>query len=43
MWVTYRYAAIVLQMRTKEILQLESIVVHAPNGISWGAYKVQKP
>lgn len=43
MWVTYRYAEIVLKMSPAEIQRLESIVVRAPNGISWRAYKVPKP
>ena len=38
MWVTYRYAVQVCNLTHSEIVQLDTILVHAPNGICWQAY-----
>ena len=43
MWVTERYARQVLDMPDSEIRKSTSILVHAPNGISWHAYEVEDP
>ena len=41
MWVTERYAKQYLDMPDSEIRKCSSILVHAPNGITWHAYEVE--
>ena len=41
MWVTYRYALQDYGLTHEQIIQLASIVVHAPNGIKWKVYKLE--
>ena len=38
-WATYRMA-LVMGYSGAEIKAMETITVHAPNGITWTAYKV---
>ena len=40
MWVTYNYAKVKLGMKHTEICALETITIHAPNGIRWKAFKI---
>ena len=39
MWVKYR-RALQLGLKHGQIVASKQIMVHAPNGISWGAYEV---
>ena len=39
-WVTYNYARVNLGMKHTEICALETITIHAPNGIKWKAFRV---
>ena len=39
-WVTYRQA-LELGFTTDQIRKMEFLVVQAPNGISWTAYKIR--
>ena len=41
MWVTYRYALQKIGLTDQQIGELDAILVHAPNGITWRAYQVQ--
>ena len=39
MWCTRRLAE---YLSSKPLRELESMVVHAPNGIKWAVYKVEE-